>query len=724
MDELDELGNPSVSNEILENLNDSQKEAVSAPLSNMLVIAGAGTGKTRVLVSRIAYLIKHYMIEPRNILAVTFTNKAAGEMRERIGLFVGEFLQRQLWASTFHSICLRLLRAYAKQAGLEPNFTVLDTDSQTTLTKRIMKELNIDVKEFKPSEAVSKISKLKEDGIRADDYIKRGRIFGESQYENMCKIYSSYEKICNDENSVDFSELLLRTVELLESNDEIRALQHRRFKEILVDEFQDTNSIQYKFLKLMAGKNSHVMVVGDDDQSIYGWRGADYTNMHKFLKDFDDVHEILLALNYRSSQKILDMANTLIAENSDRLMEKVLKGNIGQGDDVSILNCSNNNCEASTVVQLIAKLHEAGEKFQDMAILYRNNYLSLGFEQNLSMKHIPFVIYGGQRFFERAEILDTLAYLRLLINENDDTAALRIINVPSRKLGPKVVADLRSIGMERNCSMLQAIRLLEAYSKQEGADKALVSLYKKVTPFYNLILQMKEKKANSPLNELVDYVINASGLHEMYALKDAKEGKTGEENSRVSNLGVLVSNVKEFEASMQAQAEKASSDEEAKDINADNVEDSASGETASNVLEDPLLTYLSNITLVSTSELDEDGSSSTECDAVNMMTIHSSKGLEFKHVFLVGFENTILPSQRSVDIGSDKSISEERRLAYVGITRAKEDLYISYAQNRSMFGNIVPTGASQFLRQIVRSYNAVKKEERPFKIIPIASQRY
>lgn len=724
MDELDELGNPSVSNEILENLNDSQKEAVSAPLSNMLVIAGAGTGKTRVLVSRIAYLIKHYMIEPRNILAVTFTNKAAGEMRERIGLFVGEFLQRQLWASTFHSICLRLLRAYAKQAGLEPNFTVLDTDSQTTLTKRIMKELNIDVKEFKPSEAVSKISKLKEDGIRADDYIKRGRIFGESQYENMCKIYSSYEKICNDENSVDFSELLLRTVELLESNDEIRALQHRRFKEILVDEFQDTNSIQYKFLKLMAGKNSHVMVVGDDDQSIYGWRGADYTNMHKFLKDFDDVHEILLALNYRSSQKILDMANTLIAENSDRLMEKVLKGNIGQGDDVSILNCSNNNCEASTVVQLIAKLHEAGEKFKDMAILYRNNYLSLGFEQNLSMKHIPFVIYGGQRFFERAEILDTLAYLRLLINENDDTAALRIINVPSRKLGPKVVADLSSIGRERNCSMLQAIRLLEAYSKQEGADKALVSLYKKVTPFYNLILQMKEKKANSPLNELVDYVINASGLHEMYALKDAKEGKTGEENSRVSNLGVLVSNVKEFEASMQAQAEKASSDEEAKDINADNVEDSASGETASNVLEDPLLTYLSNITLVSTSELDEDGSSSTECDAVNMMTIHSSKGLEFKHVFLVGFENTILPSQRSVDIGSDKSISEERRLAYVGITRAKEDLYISYAQNRSMFGNIVPTGASQFLRQIVRSYNEVKKEERPFKIIPIASQRY
>lgn len=725
MDELDELGNPSVSNAILENLNDSQKEAVSAPLSNMLVIAGAGTGKTRVLVSRIAYLIKHYMIEPRNILAVTFTNKAAGEMRERIGLFVGEFLQRQLWASTFHSICLRLLRAYAKQAGLEPNFTVLDTDSQTTLTKRIMKELNIDVKEFKPSEAVSKISKLKEDGQRATDYIKQGKMFGDPHYDAMCKIYSAYEKICNDENSVDFSELLLRTVELLESNDEIRALQHRRFKEILVDEFQDTNSIQYKFLKLMSGKNSHVMVVGDDDQSIYGWRGADYTNMHKFLNDFDDVHEFLLALNYRSSQKILDMANTLIAENSDRLMEKVLKGNIGQGDYVSIFNCSNNNSEASAVVQQIAKLHEAGEKYKDMAILYRNNYLSLGFEQCLSTKHIPFVIYGGQRFFERAEILDTLAYLRLLINENDDTAALRIINVPSRKLGPKVVADLRAIGRERNCSMLQAIRLLESYSKQEGAEKALVSLYKKVTPFYNLILQMKEKKANSTLHELVDYVINVSGLYEMYAVKDAKEGKTGEENSRVSNLGVLVSNVKEFEASMNAQVAKEATIEDAKDINADDMDDSTSdGGITSSALEDPLLTYLSNITLVSTSELDEDGSSSTECDAVNMMTIHSSKGLEFKHVFLVGFENTILPSQRSVIIGSDKSLSEERRLAYVGITRAKDALYISYAQKRSLFGNTVTTGASQFLRQIVRSYNEVKKEERPFKIIPIASQMY
>lgn len=722
MDELDELGNPSVNNSILENLNDSQKEAVSAPLSNMLVIAGAGTGKTRVLVSRIAYLIKHYMVEPRNILAVTFTNKAAGEMRERIGLFVGEYLQRQLWASTFHSICLRLLRAYYRQAGLESNFTVLDTDSQTTLIKRIMKELNIDIKEFKPSEAVSKISKLKENGLRADDYIRRGKNFGEIHYDDMCKIYCSYEKICNDENSVDFSELLLRTVELLESNSEIRALQHRRFKEILVDEFQDTNSIQYKFLRLMAGKECHVMVVGDDDQSIYGWRGADYTNMHKFLKDFDDVQQILLSLNYRSSQKILDMANTLIAENSDRLMEKVLKGNIGVGDDVSILNCSNNNCEASAVVSLIAKLHETGEKYKDMAILYRNNYLSLGFEQSLSMKHIPFVIYGGQRFFERAEILDTLAYLRLIINENDDTAALRIINVPSRKLGPKVVADLRAIGRERNCSMLQAIQLLEAYSKQDGADKSLVSLFKKVSPFYNLLLQMKEKKAKSSLHELVDYVINVSGLHEMYALKDAKEGKTGEENSRVSNLGVLVSNVKEFETSMQAQAEKMDSDDE-KDIKSGNSADSEI-RTDSLAQEDPLLTYLSNITLVSTSELDEDGSNSTECDAVNMMTIHSSKGLEFKHVFLVGFENTILPSQKAVEIGSDKSISEERRLAYVGITRAKKDLYISYAQNRSLFGNIVPTGASQFLRQIVRSYNEVKKEDRPYTIIPIASQRY
>src|SRR5574344_1322118 len=322
--ELDSVASDSSLDKILEGLNDSQREAVSAPLTNMLIIAGAGTGKTRVLVSRISWLLKKERIEPRRILAVTFTNKAATEMRERIALLVGEEYQRQLWANTFHSICLRLLRAYANAAGLQVGFTVLDTDNQNTLVKRIMKDMNIDIKEIKPADVVSKISSLKEKGIRSAAYDKMGRKFGEPNFVEISQIYAAYERICNQENSVDFSELLLRTVELLENNAEIRDLQHRRFKEILVDEFQDTNSIQYKFLTLMAGPQSHVLVVGDDDQSIYGWRGADYTNMKKFLTEFKDVKEVLLALNYRSSQKILNVANIIkdLYENGEKYKDR------------------------------------------------------------------------------------------------------------------------------------------------------------------------------------------------------------------------------------------------------------------------------------------------------------------------------------------------------------------------------------------------------------------
>ena len=699
-DELDfnSAGDNSSAQKILEGLNDSQKEAVSAPLSNMLIIAGAGTGKTRVLVSRISWLIKKEQIPPRRILAVTFTNKAATEMRERIGLMIGSEYQRSLWAITFHSICLKLLRSYAQAAGLQNGFTILDTDNQTSLVKRIMKDLNIDTKELKPADIVSKISKIKEDGLRAAAYASRRKELSEPNHGIISRIYTAYERICNQENSVDFSELLLRTVELLEQNSEIKALQHHRFQEILVDEFQDTNAIQYRFLRLMTGENAHVLVVGDDDQSIYGWRGADYKNMRKFLNDFSDVKQILLAQNYRSSQKILDMANTLIELNKDRLMEKVLKGNYGDGEEVQILNCASSRTENMAVVKLIKDLHDNGEKYEDMAILYRNNYLSLGFEQSLTTSHIPFVIFGGQKFFERAEILDALAYLRLLVNEDDDTAALRIINVPARKIGPKVVADLRAICEERHCSIIKAIRLLSVYVEDPNADKTLKTLYRKVEPFYALIESLKAQKEEMPLNELVDLMLQNTGLYGYYMLKDAKEGKDNEEHSRYSNLGTLVSNVKEF---IQQESEIISNDE-----------DEGS--------EDPLLNYLSNISLVSTGELDEEGNNDHHVDAVNMMTMHSSKGLEFKYVFLVGFERDILPSKRAVynDSASNRQLDEERRLAYVGITRAKKRLYISYAQYRNLFGATNPAGASDFLRDIVRKYSG--QESRPFVIVKCA----
>ncbi|MGN1280396.1 MAG: ATP-dependent helicase [Succinivibrio sp.] len=681
---------------VIEGLNDPQKEAVCAPLSNMLVIAGAGTGKTRVLVSRIAWLIGHYQISPRNILAVTFTNKAANEMRERIARYSGRDVVRQLWASTFHSICLRLLRSYPEQAGFKPNFTILDTDSQNSLVKRIMKAKGIEDKELKPSYVVSKISSLKEKGIRAEEYRKKTY----SRYEDpnhgaISSIYSAYEETCKNENTADFSELLLRTVELLEKDPQIRELQHKRFKEILVDEFQDTNSIQYKFLKLMSGDNAHVMVVGDDDQSIYGWRGADYTNMHHFLEDYPNVSKILLYLNYRSYQKILDMANTLISDNKGRLIEKVLRGNSGQGEDVSILNCSDSSCESRTVASQIASLYSQGVNYRDIAILYRNNYLSLGFEQSLSSLKIPYVIYGGQRFFERAEILDALAYLRVIINDADDTAALRIINVPARKIGPKVVDDLRAICLERNCSIYQALHLLDTYVNQDGDDRNLIALHKKIKDFYQMIESFKKLKDKLPLHDFVGTVIRNSGLEDLYKQKDLKEGKAGEDHSRVSNLGVLVSNVREFVEA----AGKADNNE--------------NGE----LQEDPLLTYLSNITLTSTSELDEDGSAqSSAADAVNIMTIHASKGLEFSHVFLVGFEKGILPSEKTFESSSDHALEEERRLAYVGITRAKQSLTISYAQRRSLFGKVITSGASDFLRAVVRSYSGDAQKNKPYAI--------
>ncbi|MBE6423227.1 ATP-dependent helicase [Succinivibrio dextrinosolvens] len=693
---------------ILEGLNESQHEAVSSELRNMLIIAGAGTGKTRVLVSRIAWLIKHFHIAPRNIMAVTFTNKAATEMRERLALMVGNSVQMSLWANTFHSICLRLLRAYASYAGLIPGFTILDTDSQVSLVKRLMKDMNIDTKEFKPSDIASNISKQKENGVRALAFSKMISAKSPDHVKVTSQVYNVYERVCNQENSVDFSELLLRTVELLENNQEIRELQHRRFKEILVDEFQDTNAIQYRFLRLIAGPDSHVLVVGDDDQSIYGWRGADVSNMRKFLKDFSNVKEVLLALNYRSTQKILDVANTIIGFNSDRLMEKVLKGNFGEGEKVRILNCANNKTESSAVSERIASLHESGVAYRDIAILYRNNYLSLDFEQTLLRKHIPFVIYGGQKFFERAEILDAIAYMRILVNEDDDTALLRIINTPSRKIGPKVVDGLRTIANERNCSLIKAMRLLEAHVNSDNVDKTLASLYKKVAVFCDLLKVLKEKKESLSLSAFADEMLRITGLYQFYQEKDFKDGKDNEEHSRYANLGMLISNIKEFESNSSAPSV---SDESAPESTSDSAERNE---------EDPLLTYLSNITLVSTGELNEEGETASGTDAVNLMTMHSSKGLEFKYVFLVGFEKDILPSRMCAF--SDKSLAEERRLAYVGVTRAKTALYISYSQNRSLFGKVEATGASSFLRELVREYKG--KHDVPLTIESISSASY
>ena len=681
---------------LLKGLNDAQSEAVSAPLQNMLIVAGAGTGKTRVLVSRVSWLLKVENIPARNILTVTFTNKAAAEMRQRIGELVGEDVLHALWSCTFHSLCLRLLRAYSSRAGLSPDFSILDTEGQKLLIKRIEKDLGIDVKEYKPSQLASAISTLKEKGLRAEDFLKKKN--SRSELQNVLgRVYPIYEESCKQEDLVDFSELLLKTLEMLRVHDELRDLLQRRFKEILVDEFQDTNVMQYELLKLLSGKETHVLAVGDDDQSIYGWRGADFANMQRFGKEFSQVKTIALQKNYRSSQNILDIANVLISANDNRLIQKELHGVHGQGYRVEFLHNSSGYFEAVNIGNMIASMIKRGVRARDIAVLYRNNSLSAAIESELSNRGIPYAVYGGLKFFDRAEIQDALAYLRILLNDADDTALLRIINVPSRKLGPKVVENLRRIAQDRKCSAMQAIALVCEYGSQKGAPKELASLAKKLVAFGDLIKKLKSlKEHSSSLSELVKGVIEESGLYEYYRLKDEKEQRGEYDNQRHLNLEQLVNNAVSFEAENDGQS----------------TEDDFEPTENANNSKDILLNFISSVSLAAGTELSESGLQESVPDTVNLMTIHSSKGLEFRYVFIVGFDKGVLPSSISESRGD---ISEERRLAYVGITRAVEQLCLSYSDQRLFFGKMEVTGPSQFLQEVAGHYAG--SSGKPFEVM-------
>lgn len=692
---------------LLKGLNDSQIKAVSAPRGNLLIIAGAGTGKTRVLVSRISWLLQIEKVPPRSILAVTFTNKAAREMQDRIRSLTGEDVTRQLWTSTFHSICLRLLRSYSRQAGLPPGFTVLDTDSQVALIKRIMVDLKMDIKTVKPSEIASRISKLKERGIRAAQFTKNVGPAGSAAERALVSVYPLYEQICNTEGVADFSELLLRTVELLENNEAIADLQHRRFREILVDEFQDTNSIQFRFLRLMTGPLCHAMAVGDDDQSIYGWRGADYTNMQRFMDSFDDVTLLKLEQNYRSSQNILDLANIIISNNTTRMVEKSLQGCNGKGCKVNIIKCREQKQEAQVVVEAIKKLHDKdGIDYDKMAILYRFNNQSLVMEQTLAREHINCTVFGGQKFFERAEIQDAIAYLRVLINENDDSALLRIINVPSRKLGPKVISQLRDIASDRRISLWNTIKLLSSFAEDKSAPKELRTLARKVSEFYGLIVKLNEARKTLTLSEFIKHVIEESGLMEYYKLKDHKDNKSQFDNLRHKNLEELVANASSYQTEESGDSE----------VSADDTED----------LNDPLLNFISSITLASGAELNQNGEQTVIPKSVNLMTLHSSKGLEYEIVFLIGFEETMLPALRALNdynlYGKNKGLEEERRLAYVGVTRAKRQLILTYCASRNFYGEYQQTGISMFLKEVGQYLKGVKPEQRPYEYLDLSMQ--
>jgi len=632
---------------IISQLNDAQRLAVSAPEQPVLVLAGAGSGKTRVLVHRIAWHIMVNGVSPQNILAVTFTNKAATEMRGRVEALLKQSA-RNLWIGTFHGLAHRLLRRHAKQAKLPETFQVIDSDDQLRLIKRLLRNLNIDDSKYPPKQIQWYINAQKDEGIRARHMIEDGDPF----QRQMIAIYKAYEEVCHRSGLVDFGELLLRTHELLRDNDDLLSFYRQRFRHVLVDEFQDTNTIQYAWLRLLTEGQNNLFVVGDDDQSIYGWRGAKIENIYSFRKHYPDHQLIKLEQNYRSTGHILKAANTLIANNEERL-GKDLWTDSGDGDLISLYTAFNEQDEAYFVVEKIRQWVNDGGLRRDVAILYRSNAQSRQFEEKLMSTGTPYRVYGGLRFFERMEIKNALAYLRLMSNRDDDAAFERVVNTPTRGIGNKTLEDVRQLARSENISLWQAgLKMLQQNRLTARAANALRG-------FQQLIQNLATEAEGQELFEKVQLVVEKSGL---IALYKKEKGEKGE--ARVENLEELVNAARLF------------------DYEADNEE---------NLSE--LDMFLAHAALEAGDTQGEDYE-----DCVQLMTLHSAKGLEFKIVFLVGMEDGLFPSQQSTD--DPARLQEERRLCYVGITRAREQLYLTHAESRRLYGNETYPAPSRFIREI------------------------
>ena len=632
---------------IIDSLNDAQRQAVTAPSQAMLVLAGAGSGKTRVLVHRIAWQIQVEDIPAHSILAVTFTNKAAKEMRSRIESLLNMSTQ-SLWIGTFHGIAHRLLRRHTKQAKLPDTFQVMDSSDQLRVIKRLINTLNLDDSKWPAREAQWYINAQKDEGIRARHMLDTA----DPHQRQMLKIYKAYEEICDRSGLVDFAELLLRAHELLRDNQDILDFYQQRFRQVHVDEFQDTNTIQYAWLRLLTDGKDNLFVVGDDDQSIYGWRGAKIENLYSFQKHYPNHQVIKLEQNYRSTGTILKAANTIIANNTGR-MGKELWTATGEGEPCSLYAAFNEQDEAYFVVERIRTWINEGGLRSDAAILYRSNAQSRQFEEKLMATATPYKVYGGLRFFDRAEIKNALAYLRLMSNRNDDASFERIINTPTRGIGAKAIDDIRCIARDQSLSLwASAIVLINQRTMTARATNALIG-------FLELIKGLTSQTTDLELYEKVKFVIEKSGLIELYQKEKMDKGE-----EKVENLEELVNAARLF------------------DFNRENEE--GMGE---------LDMFLTHAALESGDNQGEDFD-----DCVQLMTIHSAKGLEFKLVFLVGMEENLFPSQQSVDdVGR---LEEERRLCYVGMTRAMQHLYLTYAESRRLYGRESYPRPSRFLREI------------------------
>lgn len=656
--------------DLLANLNPEQSEAVTLPPINengqaqsALILAGAGSGKTRVLTTRIAWLIQTGQVSPIGVLAVTFTNKAAKEMMLRLSAML-PINTRGMWIGTFHGLCNRLLRAHHKEAGLPSTFQILDTQDQLSAIKRLLKGLKVDDEKYPPKQLQYFIAHAKERGQRARDLA-----VGDDFQAKMAQLYAAYDEQCQREGVVDFAELLLRSYELLKHSEPIRTHYQERFRHILIDEFQDTNALQYAWLKLLSGHDasrvnvsgmgsSSVFAVGDDDQSIYAFRGADVENMRLYEKQYHPMM-VKLEQNYRSHGHILDTANHLIANNSERL-GKNLRTDAGHGEPVRIYDAPSDHAEAAWLVDEIKALVNSGIRRTEIALLYRSNAQSRIIEHALFSAGIPYRVYGGLRFFERAEIKHALAYLRLLENPNDDTSFSRVVNFPTRGIGARSIEALQDAARAQQCSLYLAASSLEG--------KAGASL----GGFVRLVDHMREATRHNTLPETVEFVIQHSGLIQHYLTE--REGQ-----DRVENLQELINAATAFIAEEGYGQDAAAA--------------MLPGENDPGIEISPLAAFLSHASLEA-----GDNQAQAGQDAVQLMTVHSAKGLEFTSVFITGLEEGLFPHENSVN--EQNGLEEERRLMYVAITRAKERLYLSHTQSRMLHGQVRYNMPSRFLEEL------------------------
>ena len=629
--------------ELVQNMNENQLKAILKTQGAVMVIAGAGSGKTRVLTNRIAYLIAEKNVLESNILAITFTNKAAKEMKERIYSLAGE-TSKYIWINTFHSMCVRILRQHIDLLGYNKNFTILDTSEQKTIIKNIVKELNLSEDSYQPNNILKIISNSKNSMISVNEMKAQAR-FG--FMKNVAEIYEYYQKYLKKNSVLDFDDLMLKTIVLFEKHPEVLAIYQNKFEYIHVDEYQDTNVIQYKLIKMLSEVHKNICVVGDDDQSIYSWRGACSDNIINFEKDYEDVEVIFLDQNYRSNSTILDAANAVIKNNTDRKDKALWSENKG-GDKITVYAATNDKDETDDIAKKILDLKAQGVDYKDIAILYRANYLSRSMENSCMAFGIPYKLIGSLKFLQRQEIRDLLAYMNVIVNKNDEFSLRRIINVPKRGIGASSMAKIDNYAEQYGLSLFEALKNID-----------MIGVSKKIITNIHLLTQLIEKYSQTEQYSIEDLIVGIykdSGYESML-----KESADAYAESRIENISELVSSAKQFSS-----------------------------------MNDNLIDFISEMSL--TSDADDEN----EDDSVVLSTVHAAKGLEYRVVFIMGLEENLFPSIRDAESSEDErnKMEEERRLAYVAITRAKEKLFMSYANRRMQFGSIKNNKRSRFLDEV------------------------